>query len=113
MGKVLNIELALEHVDGDAQLLSELAEMFVQDYPRMSEDLREGILHNDCDAVERIAHTLKGRLAFFGIERMRDKLSELEKMARENDLTVSLELLTEIRAGMEPILMAFESLIRK
>jgi two-component system, sensor histidine kinase and response regulator len=110
-GKILDVEIALAHVDGDTQLLSELAEMFVQDFPRMAEDLREGILHADFAGVERIAHTLKGRLAFFGIAMLRDQLSDLEKMGRDHDLAVALELLTSIKIGMDPILLEFEALI--
>jgi two-component system, sensor histidine kinase and response regulator len=112
-GKVLDVEVALAHVDRDIQLLSELAEMFVQDFPRMAEDLREGILHSDYAGVERIAHTLKGRLAFFGINALRDQLSDLEKMGRDHDLTVALELLTGIKIGMDPILLEFEELMQE
>jgi len=112
-GKFLDVEVALAHVDGDTQLLSELAEMYVQDFPRMAEDLREGILHSDYASVERIAHTLKGRLAFFGINALRDQLSDLERMGRDQNLTVALELLTSIKVGMDPILSEFEALIRE
>ncbi len=110
-GRVLDVETALAHVDGDLPLLSELAQMFVEDFPRLAEDLREGILHSDFSSVERIAHTLRGRLAFFGIGALRDQFSDLERMGRDHDLTVALELLTDIKIGMDPILLEFEQLI--
>jgi HPt (histidine-containing phosphotransfer) domain-containing protein len=111
-GRVLDVEVALAHVDGDTQLLSELAEMFVQDFPRMAEDLREGILHSDYAIVERTAHTLRGRLAFFGITMLREQLSDLERMGRDQDLAAALELLTDIKIAMDPIVVEFETLTR-
>jgi two-component system, sensor histidine kinase and response regulator len=108
----LDINVALAHVDGDAEFLSELAAMFVQDYPRLIEELHQGILQSDCAVVERAAHTLKGRLAFFGITRLRDTLLSLESMGRENDLSRAPQLLADTEAAMKSILLEFEALTR-
>ena len=112
-GNALDINVALAHVDGDAEFLSELAAMFVQDYPRLIEESREGILQSDCAVVERAAHTLKGRLAFFGIASLREKLLSLESMGRENDLSRAPQLLADIEAAMKSILLEFEALMRE
>jgi two-component system sensor histidine kinase/response regulator len=109
----LNIDVALAHVDGDAEFLSELAAMFVQDYPRLMEESHEGILQSDSAVVERAAHTLKGRLAFFGITRLRDKLVSLESMGREKDLSRAPQLLADIEAAMKSILLEFKALARE
>jgi two-component system, sensor histidine kinase and response regulator len=109
----LDINVALAHVDGDEEFLSELAAMFVQDYPRLIEESRQGILQSDCAVVERAAHTLKGRLAFFGITRLRDRLLSLESMGRENDLSRAPQLLADIEAAMKSILLEFETLTRE
>lgn len=112
-GRALDIDVALAYVDGDAQLLSELAAMFVQDYPRLIKESHEGIIQADCAVLERAAHTLKGRLAFFGITRLRDKLLSLESMGREHDLSRAPQLLADIEVAMESILQEFEPLMRE
>ncbi len=112
-GRVLNLDVALAHVDNDLQLLSELAAMFVQDYPRLIEEARNSILQNEPSIVERAAHTLKGRLAFFGIARLRDQLAGLEMMGRDHDLSRAGAELDKIEAEMQSVLMEFEALIRE
>jgi hypothetical protein len=109
--KALDLNVALAHVDGDSQLLSELAAIFVQDYPRIMEDARQSILQDDHSGLERAAHTLKGRLAFFGIVKLRDQLSGLEMMGRDGDLTGAREALAEIEMNMRSLLSEFEALI--
>jgi len=103
----------MAHVDGDAQFLSELAAMFVEDYPRLIEEARTAILQNDHSGLERAAHTLKGRLAFFGVSKIRDQILGLEMMGRENDLPPAPKALSAIETEMDSILPEFESLIRE
>jgi HPt (histidine-containing phosphotransfer) domain-containing protein len=112
LGSGLNIDIALEHVDGDRELLSELASMFVRDYSRLIDEANEAILQQDCSVLERAAHTLKGRVAFFGIFRLRDRLAELEKMGQELDLSRAGKKLLEIKTEMQPVLKQIELLIR-
>jgi two-component system, sensor histidine kinase and response regulator len=109
--RALDVDVALTHVGGDTELLSELASMFVQDYPRLIEEAGEAILKRDHAVLERSAHTLRGRLAFFGVSRLRDRLAELEKMGREQDLGQALPTLVDIKAEMNSILLEFEPLI--
>lgn len=110
-GRVLDVEVARAHVDDDLQLLSELASMFVQDYSRLIGDARNAILKNDYSELERAAHTLKGRLAFFGIKLLHQELLDLETMGRTNDLSRADQALTEIDNRMQSILPEFEPLI--
>jgi len=112
-GHALDLEIALSHVDGDRQLLAELTEMFLQDYPRLLDEARNSVLQGDHSGLERAAHTLKGRLAFFGIHKAREQVSELEMMGRINDLSRALQALAEVEADMEGILPEFESLSRE
>lgn len=109
--KVLDLNMALTHVDGDSHLLSELAQIFVQDYPRLMEEARDSLLKSDCPGFERAVHTLKGRLAFFGITKLRDQLLSLERMGRDRDLTRAGEAFAEIESEMDHILAEFKSLI--
>jgi HPt (histidine-containing phosphotransfer) domain-containing protein len=112
-GGGLDLEVALAYVEGDLRLLAELSALFLQDYPRLLEEIRNSLLQNDYSGLERAAHTLKGRLAFFGVHRAHRQVLELENMGRSNDLTRAGQTLTEVESEMEGLLPEFESLTRK
>lgn len=109
-GRALDLKVALAHVDGDRQLLAELAALFIQDYPRLRDEARESIQKGDHSGLERAAHTLKGRLAFFGIQRGREETLALEMMGRQKDLSCAKQALADVETEMESILFEFESL---
>jgi len=107
---VFDIEVALSHVDGDRELLSELATMFLEDYPRSIEEAETSILNRDYACLERVAHTLKGRLAFFGIRKARPQAEELEVMGREENIAGAWKTLEEIKTAMEEVLVEFRAI---
>jgi HPt (histidine-containing phosphotransfer) domain-containing protein len=109
----MDMELALAHVDGDRQFLAELAEMFVQDYPHLLNDARKSIQQGDSAGLERAAHTLQGRLAFFGIKGVRRTALALEGMGQSGDLENAREALNVLESEMECIMPQFELLYRK
>ena len=110
-GNKLDLKIALSHVDGDRQLLAELAELFLQDYPRLLEEMRQAILKLDFPVLERAAHTLKGRMAFFGIESVRAIALELEMMGRAHDSARTGQSLAAIEDEMKAVLAEFEALV--
>ena len=111
-GRAFDLDVALAHVDGDRQLLAELAALFVQDYPRLRDEARESILKEDHSSLERAAHTLKGRLAFFGVQKAREQSGALEMMGRIGDLSRAKQALADVEREMESVLLEFESLCR-
>ena len=108
----IDFSIALAHVEDDRQLLAELAAIFVQDCPRLMDEARKSIAMHDSSGLERTAHTLKGRLAFFGIEGARVQASNLETMGRTQDLTGARETFETLDAEMKTILSEIESLTR-
>ena len=112
-GAAVDHSIALAHVENDLRLLAELAAIFVQDYPRLLQEARNAIALNDYAGFERAAHTLKGRLAFFGIKGLREQALELETMGRMHDLTGAKEACAVIEAEMERILPEIELLTKE
>jgi two-component system, sensor histidine kinase and response regulator len=105
--------VALTHVDSDRRLLAELAGMFSEDCPRLLLEARESIAQADCEKLERVAHTLKGRLAFFGVHDVRDGAMQLETMGRLCDLKDAPETLAGIEADIARIIPEFDELSRE
>jgi two-component system sensor histidine kinase/response regulator len=77
---------ALVFVGDDAHLLGELAQIFLNDCPRLLSELREAVARGDIPALRRAAHTLKGAALNFGDGGVAESALRLETMARTGDL---------------------------
>ncbi len=112
-GKDFDLDVAMAHVGGEVELLAELAELFLKDYPRLLKEMKDAISQVDPSVLERAAHTLKGRLAFFGVHRMGEQALGLEMMGRNHNFSLAVRALNQIEAGMESVLPEFVSLTHK
>jgi two-component system sensor histidine kinase/response regulator len=86
-GTGLDRDLALSRVGGDADLLKEIAALFIEEYPKVLTELRAAAARGDPRRVERAAHGLKGSVANFGAQAAVDAAFELEQMGRASDLS--------------------------
>lgn len=99
----------LERVDGNRDLLREVVDLFLDAYPRQREELRAAIRRGDAGEVARVAHTIKGSVAFFsagpavelarGLERMGHHADLAEAPAAEAALSAAMTRLTTALAA--------------
>jgi HPt (histidine-containing phosphotransfer) domain-containing protein len=82
---VWNQRLALSGVGGEAQLLREIAAMFLQGYPQAVSDLRRALAGHDAEMLGRIAHRLKGEVGCFGAAQSLSALVKLEDEVGQQD----------------------------
>src|SRR5882762_4989073 len=82
----LDEALALSRVGGDADLLREVIELFLDDYPQTLENIRSAVAAQDPTALEHQAHSLKGSVSTFGARRAFEAALALEKLGRSKDL---------------------------
>ena len=66
---------------GDADLLADLAIMFVRKLPELKAQMRVGIESGNAAAVESGAHQLKSRVSYFGATSLHKQAIELEAVA--------------------------------
>jgi PAS domain S-box-containing protein len=78
--------LLLKAFDGDWNFLKEVVEVFLDDYPRLLDNLRQSFNEGDCDTFMRSAHSLKGMLKNFRAETAAEVAFALEKKGKEADL---------------------------
>jgi two-component system sensor histidine kinase/response regulator len=90
-------QMALSRVGGDAELLKEIAQLFIDDYPKALEDIREAANRGDAKSLERCAHGLKGSVANFGAPSAVEAARKLESMGRAAQLAKVEEVQQMIR----------------
>ncbi|WP_321476583.1 PAS domain-containing protein [uncultured Paludibaculum sp.] len=99
--KELDQESALERVGGDAELLAELAGLFLDEYPHLMGTIQQGFDQSKADLILGAAHQLKGLLAQFGAERARVCALRVEQAAKDGDLAGSSAANEELIRLME------------
>lgn len=100
MSEEMDYQAALSRVGGDAALLSELASMFLDEYPQLLAQIQEGLDEGIQHRVHGAAHQLKGLLAQFGAEGARQKAYAVETLARQGDLAAAERAMQELAESM-------------
>ncbi|WP_426208854.1 ATP-binding protein [Massilia sp. TWP1-3-3] len=77
-GPVLAWRAALLRLDGDALLLLELAQLFIDDGPQLMRTLYDALADADLPGSQRAVHSLQGVLVNFGAQRA---ISQAERMS--------------------------------
>jgi CheY-like chemotaxis protein len=106
----LDESLALSRVGGDVELLKEVIELFLDDYPVTFEKIRSAVATSDASALEHHAHSLKGSVSTFGAERAFEAAFALEKQGRNRDLTGAQEGLFQLEQALQALRPELESL---
>ncbi|MFC3285714.1 response regulator [Litchfieldella rifensis] len=105
----LDWEGALHNLEGNRQLLDEMAELFCQESPGLMVEIETAITERDAVALRRAAHTLKGAALVVGARSVGDAAAELETMARSGELggaAKAFDTLKERLTELEPVLEA-------
>jgi len=98
-----DIKAMLEVFEGDVDLIREIGDLFLQDYPQQCTILREAIDQGHPQIVERTAHALKGSVGNFAFPAAFYTLQKLENMAREGDLSGMAEVFATVEIQMETL----------
>jgi HPt (histidine-containing phosphotransfer) domain-containing protein len=107
---VLNIKTALANVEGDEDLLLELAALFCRESPKSLAALRQAAARRDFGAVRAAAHGLKGAVGTFAALDAMDAAASLEAVARANDATGLPEASAALQERIEELRSALQNL---
>ena len=99
----------LDRLEGDESLGSEIIEMFLQEYPKLLEGVRQAAEQRNAPLLERAAHTLKGSVGDIAASQAFDAARTLELMGREG----KLEGADAAVASLETALHQLEPELRK
>jgi HPt (histidine-containing phosphotransfer) domain-containing protein len=99
-------------VDGDSELLADLAIMFVQMLPDTDARLSLAVQSSNAKEVSLVAHQLYSRFGYFGAKPLQELARKIELSANGNDFTNIAQWCTEMRAGIETLLNELRSMTR-
>ncbi len=63
---IFDRDAALNRVDGDQELYSELVDMFFEEYPRMLSEIKEARKTGEAKKIQESAHSMKSALGNLG-----------------------------------------------
>ncbi len=108
--EALDLDQALETVDGDRDLLRELALIFLAGLPGQLSRIQKAARAGDFQSLEAEAHSLKGAVATFGAERAREAARRLEILGREQGSSPADEALVELESALKALKSAMEAI---
>ncbi len=83
----IDTTMALARVEGDVELLKEMAALFLNGLPDLLRELCEAITARDAHAIEGSAHKLKGSLGNFAAHPAAEAALKLEVLGRNGSLS--------------------------
>jgi HPt (histidine-containing phosphotransfer) domain-containing protein len=109
----VELEVALARMDGDRELLGELIQIFLEDYPRLLDEIGSAIHHEDGKRLERAAHSLKGSVGNFGAKTTLEKSLQLENMGRQGQLEQAQATFNALVRSIDQLVPALTELLPK
>lgn len=109
--QIFNLDEALTRVDGDRELLREMATVFLDEYPLLLVTMQDALSHGNAQTLTFAVHTLKGSVANFAATNAFEAALKLEKIGRQGNLTQAKTALAELEAELArlaPLLTALK-----
>jgi CheY-like chemotaxis protein len=106
-------QAALARLDGDGELLGELAQLFLNDLPKQMTAVREAIEQQQRQALERAAHTLKGSVGNFAARAAFQAVRNLEMLARQGNLTEAPEAFKALKVEIDRLERTLKNAVAK
>ena len=107
---IVGKDALLARVGGDAELLGEMAAMFLDECPRHVSGIRQAVAGHDARSLESAAHALRGSVSNFTARRASQAALSLELMGRDGDLTGSEQALAALEEELERLKPVLEEL---
>jgi HPt (histidine-containing phosphotransfer) domain-containing protein len=97
---VLDLDALLDSVDGDCDMLDELAETFTAEVPAWISQLRAAVASGDAATTHRVAHGLTGAMGYLKAPTAQRTAAALEAMGRQANLEGAALALDQLEAAL-------------
>jgi len=102
---------ARERLEGDSELLAEMAGLFLDECPRLLSEIRSAVARQDGGALERAADSLKGSVANFAATSAMEAASILAQMGRLGRLQNAPQACAALEAEIEGLKEALADIL--
>ena len=103
---IFDLSPALEQLDGDRELLCEIAGVFIEDYQSMLSLIKTAIDDGDREGLQRASHALKGVIVNFCCTRAAEHSQALEGMGNTGEMSAAVETFTNLEAEIDHLIAA-------
>lgn len=93
----------MDRLEGDAELARDLASLFLEDAAEKMAELDTAISSGDTDAIEKIAHSLKGAAANVSAPAVRQLAYRIERAGRENRVDDARQVYRALESAMDAL----------
>lgn len=108
---VWDMDDTMERLGGDEQLFHEVVEIFLEDVPKHMAALGQAIAGGNTEAIERVAHTLKGELGYLGISEVLRKAREMEESGQKSDVRLAASLYATFEPELSELLISMRRMV--
>ncbi|HLI34185.1 MAG TPA: response regulator [Terriglobia bacterium] len=101
--RAMNYEKALAQMEGDSELLGQVASLFLNDVAAQLDKMRSALEQHNLETLGRVAHTIKGSVANFSAERAVSAALKLETASREGNFPVAAQAAGDLEQAIEQL----------
>lgn len=95
------LDLVLKRVDGDRELLAQMAQIVLAQLDELVAAARAAIVQLDGPQLQLAAHRLKGTVGNFEVARLFDLAHQLERAGAANEFTGAATAMAEIDSSID------------
>ncbi len=107
---IFNKDELLNRTGGDKELLEELLNLFVKNFPDQLQALKQALQHNDIEQVTHQAHTIKGASANMGAYALKNAALSMETAGKDNDPVLAQAALKQLYSDFDNFQMFISNL---
>jgi HPt (histidine-containing phosphotransfer) domain-containing protein len=95
-GNTVDLVEALASIEGNRDLLREIVQMFIEQYPRLLEQIHQALSSSDGKALAAAAHTLRSSAGQVGAHEALDGARRLEEIGERENLAKAPAVLAKL-----------------
>jgi len=108
-GDVIDLEVTRKRIPGGRNGVRELAQLMVEESPKLLDQVRAALRERDAESLQRAAHTLRGSADVFGAKYVVAAAARIEALGREDRIDEANDELADLEREVDRLVVALES----
>ncbi|TWT80153.1 Signal transduction histidine-protein kinase BarA [Planctomycetes bacterium CA13] len=107
----LDLEGVMKRVGNDKEFLATMLDIFREDYPKHLSEMRLAFSEHDPERIAKAAHTIKGSASNLGGLQVQNVASNIECLARQDELPEGTIAIAELETRIDQMLDALSTFV--